>query len=414
MNSCLGKPRRGGGGRSAGAGRPYTGFMTRLHSDRFVAAVAACFLTAASWCQPVDIASRLEPVREQHGLPALAALVTDSDRTLASGAVGVRAWGAESSVTTGDLWHLGSCSKSMNGTLAAIVIHQGKLDWDTTVGEVFGEEFLDLHEGYVDATLEQLLCHRGGAATPPPPRGWVAARKQEGSVTEQRTAFVRAVLAEPPIHEPGTGYTYSNQGVTVAAAMLERATGRSWEELARELLFEPLGMESAGFGAPGTAESINQPRGHVAAAVASIPPRPMEPGPYSDNPPAITPAGRVHMSLEDWARYVREHLKGRRGESDLLPQEMYERLHTDPFGGSYAMGWGTVERDWGGRVLGHSGSNTMWYCTVWASPEKGFAVLSATNIAGESASTATDQVSSELIAAYLGGELETGDRREGE
>lgn len=177
----------------------------------------------------------------------------------------------------------------------------------------------------------------------------------------------------------------------------------SWEELITALVFEPLGITTAGFGVPGHAEKVDQPWGHRRGGVPGAPAGAIVPGPFSDNPAAITPAGRVHMSLEDWARYVREHLRGRAGESELLPREAWEHLHTAPYDGNYAMGWRVLDRQWGGRVISHAGSNTMWYCVVWASPEKGFAVLVATNIAGDEAAKATDRAAGELIGAYTRG-----------
>lgn len=376
--------------------------------QRTTLALVSLLATLAS-AQPADIADRLESLRAAHDLPALAALITTADETVAIGAVGVRALGDDAPVTTDDLWHLGSCTKSMTATVAAVLVEQGKIDWDTTVGEVFADEFPDLHEAYRGATLEQMLRHRAGCFTAAPPEAWAAARRQRGSVREQRDAFVRAVLSTAPAYEPGTQRAYSNQGFAVAGAMLERAGGgddTTWEELATDLLFEPLGMTTAGFGAPGSAESVDQPRGHIAGPIPGAPLQPMVPGPYSDNPPAISPAGRAHMSMEDWARYVREHLRGRQGRSDLLPQHAWEHLHSDPHDDDYGLGWGVVPREWGGEVIAHSGSNTMWYCVVWASPESGFAVLVATNRAGDIAAKATDEAAGALIGAYLADELE--------
>ncbi|MCC7388455.1 MAG: beta-lactamase family protein [Phycisphaerales bacterium] len=365
---------------------------------------------------PVDISGRLEPIRAEFDLPALAALVTTADHTLAIGAVGVRQAGDQTAVTNDDLWHLGSCTKSMTGTLAAILVEQGRIAWSTTVADIFGAEFDDIDPAYLPVTLEQLMCHRAGVPTAAPPDAWSRARRQRGALREQRDAFVHAVLAAAPSDQspdgPGTNFEYSNQGITIAGAMLERAwdkangiSATTWEDLATQQLFEPLGITTAGFGVPGTRESIDQPRGHARPLLPGGVPTHFTPGRFVDNPPAISPAGRVHMSLEDWARYIREHLRGRAGESQLLPREAWEHLHGAPDAGAYAMGWGTAERDWGGRVISHSGSNTMWFCVVWASPEQGFAVLVATNIGGDEAAKGADKAAGELIGAFARGEF---------
>src|SRR5262249_53703034 len=159
-------------------------------------------------------------------------------------------------------------------------------------------------------------------------------------------------------------FVYSNQGFTIAGAMLEELTHKTWEELIRKELFEPLHMSSAGFGPPGSTKSIDQPRAHTASG-------PVEPGPQADNPPAIGPAGTVHCSLGDWAKFVSAHLRGENGIASVADAKSFNKLHECPEGQSYAMGWGRMPRPWaGGDVLTHSGSNTMWYCVVWIAPAK--------------------------------------------
>ena len=69
--------------------------------------------------------------------------------------------------------------------------------------------------------------------------------------------LLRTVMGRAPAYEPGSATRYSNYGFTIAAAMAEARTGVAWEELVRMLVFEPLGMSSAGFGAPGQRESLN-------------------------------------------------------------------------------------------------------------------------------------------------------------
>ena len=73
-------------------------------------------------------------------------------------------------------------------------------------------------------------------------------------------------------------------------------------------------------------------------------------------------------------------------------------LHTPPSGGDYAGGWMAVDRPWaGGKALTHSGSNTMWYCTIWLAPARDFGILVATNKGGDGAVKACDEASGELI-----------------
>jgi CubicO group peptidase (beta-lactamase class C family) len=106
----------------------------------------------------------------------------------------------------------------------------------------------------------------------------------------------------------------------------------------------------------------------------------VEPGPGADNPVAIGPAGIVHCSITDWARFIAANLPG--GKTKLVKPETLRKLHTPPPGTPpYAMGWLVVNNQpWAdGEALTHAGSNTMWYAVAWLAPEKDFAVLVATN-----------------------------------
>jgi CubicO group peptidase (beta-lactamase class C family) len=244
-----------------------------------------------------------------------------------------------------------------------------------------------------------LLRNRGGAPHTMDEGGlWTRLCAHRGTPRDARTMLVRGVLARPPASPPGTKYEYSNAGFSIAGAMAERATDTAWEDLLRKRLFEPLAMKTAGFGHPGTPDRTDQPRAHRADGT------PVEPGPSADNPDAIGPAGKVHASLPDWAKFVGLHLRCGKGHDGPLAKIDFAKLHTPPVvDGSptdYAMGWMVADRPWGGRVLTHAGSNTLWYAVVWIAPEKDFAVLAATNQGGDSAAKACDDAAWALISDH--------------
>ncbi len=362
-----------------------------------------------------DVSDLLRPIRERHDLPGLAAAVVAGKDLVAIGAVGVRKRGDETRVTAEDRFHLGSCTKSMTATMLATLVEEGKLGWNTTVGEVFPELAEQMKPAWKSVTLEQLLTHRGGAPGGLDAGGlWGRLWKREGSPKEQRMTLVRGVLEREPEAPPGTKFIYSNGGFAIAGAMAEKVTGEAWEDLMRERLFGPLGMKSAGFGAPGTPGKLDEPLGHGEKGA------PVDAGPDADNPPAIGPAGTVHGSLADWAKYVSLHLEGERcakgegpcpevgGALKLLKPETYAKLHAPgkAFDAEdttkYAMGWSLAERDWArGPVLTHNGSNTMWFCVTWIAPEADFAVLVATNQGGDKAAKGCDEAAWAIIQDQL-------------
>jgi CubicO group peptidase (beta-lactamase class C family) len=183
------------------------------------------------------------------------------------------------------------------------------------------------------------------------------------------------------------------------------------------LVFKPLGIEHAGFGAPGApsttgkdssaAAPITEPWGHQSTGL------PVSPGPLADNPPCLGPAGRVHLTLADWARYATLHLSAGQpddrdlreaGIKPLLPVATLRKLHT-PFGGpidasgvKYAMGWGVRELPKSGGIeLTHAGSNTFWYAVIAIRLSENRAILIATNQGGDQAAQASGEVKAALL-----------------
>lgn len=349
---------------------------------------------AALGAAPDDLSPMLRERLDEHPqLPSLCAVVVVGGEVRGAGAAGVRKRGDETPVLVDDKFHIGSCTKSMTATLAAALVEDGEIGWDATLGESLRE--LRPSEGFAKATLAQMLTNTGGFPGEPPADAWGAAWRARGSLTEQRRRFVGAVTKEDPAYPPGSGHAYSNQGFAAAGLMLEDAAGKSWEDLLRERLFKPLGMTSAGFGAPaGAAAKPDQPWGHDADG------RPVPPGPRADNPAAIAPAGAVHCSLPDLARYAIFHLRGQPAPV-LKSDASMKRLHT-PVSNDYAMGWLVTERPWAhGVALTHMGSNTMFTTVIWIAPGRGFAAIVATNIGSSVAAGACDQVVGDLIGRYL-------------
>ncbi|MSR47562.1 MAG: class A beta-lactamase-related serine hydrolase, partial [Planctomycetes bacterium] len=192
---------------------------------------------------------------------------------------------------------------------------------------------------------------------------------------------------------------YSNAGIMIAGHIAEHAAGKPWEELMQSLLFDPLQMTTAGFGSPGFPDELAALRGHQRQDRKLVA---IEPGAGSDNPSFLGPAGTVHASLADWAKYLQLHLRGATADQKVgaitLRKETFARLHTaypmaagDSFG--YGYGWLITKRDWAagdGKVLTHNGSNGLWLATCWLDPVGGFGVIACCNAGDAGAAAAND------------------------
>ncbi|HUL71960.1 MAG TPA: serine hydrolase domain-containing protein [Vicinamibacterales bacterium] len=342
------------------------------------------------------IAAALEPIRLRHRFPALGGAIVTSQGLQAMAVTGVRKIGTDVAATPDDLWHLGSDTKAMTAAVIAKVVAVGGLTWESTIGAVLPQQTAGAPEAFRNITLLQLLSHRAGLVAN---INWGQASHSAATPRAQRLAAVQTAARTPLSSPPGSKYEYSNLGYVIAAAMAEQAIDQTWENQMRLTVFRPLGMASAGFGGLGTPGKIDQPWPHTDGN------KPVESnGPLVDNPEVMGPAGTVHCSLADWAKFIADQLDGLEGRGALLSPEMYTRLHTPPFGGDYAFGWLVVERPWGGgTVYTHAGSNTMNYAVVWMAPKRDFAVLVTTNQGGGDAQKGTDEAAAALIGLHGSG-----------
>lgn len=330
----------------------------------------------------------LEARRAEAGAPALGAAWA---RGIASTVMvaGSRSSKVRAPLRAEDQWHWGSITKPMTATLCARLVEAGVIGWDTTIGQVLDEKGAQVPAAYRDATLLHLLSHRAGLR---PNVTGVEFSFELLDAREERLRFARTAFGYEPAAAVGAAMIYSNNGYVVAGAMLEKLTGKTWETLIQSEVFAPLGVRRAGQGTPGTRGLLDQPLGHTVKDGKREPDPAGTPG--SDNPAAIGPSGRVHMPLADMLRYLEAH-RDRPGR--FLGTQSWDKLHTPPFGGNYALGW-MVRKD---GSLWHNGSNTMWYGEALVDPKAGVVCAACANDATEATKTAVAETLASARAAAL-------------
>lgn len=329
-----------------------------------------------------DLSELISRIPGEQNTPAVAVLVIERGAIRGMGVAGVRKAGDLAKVGMDDKWHLGSCTKSMTATLAATFVEEGAINWETTVGEVLGKKMKILKD-YEPVTLGLLLANRGGIPGSVPDTvfagvetGTAVRDLSAREILKQRAGYAEAVLNVPPASPPGTRFQYSNSGYVVAGVMLEVLTGKPWEELIEERIFNPLGMTNSGFGNAARSDKQNpsQPWPHQDDG------SPVPPGSGDDNSWVLGPAGTVHGSLKDIARYLTMHSTLEAGPV-LKKRATFDFLHTAvPGNNDYARGWIVATTPWSqGPAISHDGSNTMNHCSVWIAPKRRAAVAAFTN-----------------------------------
>src|SRR5882757_9429389 len=123
---------------------------------------------------PVNVDAILQAILGRGGERfGMVAAVLRSERIIAQGAVGVRKRGSAEHITLDDQFHLGSCTKAMTATLVAMLVEEGRLNWTTTLGELFADTVRPMHPVWEKVTLRQVLAHRSGLPMDPDGLGQV-------------------------------------------------------------------------------------------------------------------------------------------------------------------------------------------------------------------------------------------------
>ena len=327
-------------------------------------------------------------VLDQYAVPAIGGVYIEGSQVQEQFALGVRVQGSTETLLYSDRWHLGSITKSFTSTLAARLIEDGFIAWNMKISDVL--EVNEYAQKYANVTLEQLLSHTGGIHgeimdVP----SWIDYFTNNEDIIVQRKSIVKELL-----HMSGNtigGFKYSNGSYVIAGAMIERVMNENWETLLKNHVLTPLGINDIQFGAPYDGSVNSQPYGHELINSSWYPVPPTDP--FSDNPKVMGPAGTLSMSLDSLAIYVTAHMIGVKGQSTLLTQSSFEKLHQKIPGTNYAMGW-FVD----GTNIYHPGSNTMWYAHIGLDfGAKTIGVIAVTNVGGDIGIAVTDNIIDVLL-----------------
>ncbi len=319
---------------------------------------------------PSDFSALIAESRAKHIAPAIGAVWINSDATL-----NLAMHGALPIAKTPQ-WHIGSCTKAMTATLFARLVDQSLIRFDTTLANALPDLAARMTPEFRKIPMHALLTHSAGIATNPSQSTFRALRRSSAPAPAQRRFLVADALKEKP--NPDNGY--SNLGYIVLGAVIEQATGQSWESMIAKEIMIPLSISRFGFGTPGS----EHPAGHYRTGNTWTEDR-------SDNPKAYGPAGRVNLALSEWGRFLRAHLN----QSHLLSTATRSRLH-HPASNGFAMGWIATSRR-GKRLLFHTGSNNAWFAQATLLPDYGIGLGIVCNAYEPSIERAVSDLTLELI-----------------
>lgn len=340
---------------------------------QFFCGVAAFTLAAAAAASPSDeLAAAIAAAKSGSNVPAVGAVVLRDGAISTQAVLGVREAGSKAEVTLDDVWLIGSTGKVMTVAMIARLVERGVLAWDTPLDAMLPEMAASMRPEYRKVTLVELLSHRAGFPRDLGDEKTMVAFFRDGRPSaEQRLSYVAAALQDKPEAQAGS-FSYSNAGFIVAAVIAERAVHASYEELMAAEVFKPLGMTRTGFGNTGDGQNRGHQHGKTMRDMARL----------EDGAPRMyAPAGFLHMSLEDWAKFNLDQLAGAAGKGKLLSPASYRLMQTAQPGSPAGLDWGVQQSIAGrqGPVLVHQGSDGNWLAIAVLFPGQGTGALMVAN-----------------------------------
>ena len=270
------------------------------------------------------------------------------------------------------LFQIGSISKTYTGTIIMRLVEEGRLDLNAPVRAYVPELRLADEAVASRVTLRHLLTHTAG---------WAGDFFVETGPGDNALALAVAHLVElPQLTPPGAVYSYNNAGFYLAGRVIKIVTGKPFEQAAREMIFEPLGMDRT-FYAAADAITYRTSAGHLVWA--------------DDDQPTVArpwglarcanPVGGIVSSLRDQLRYARFHLGDGtvpNGARLLSPESMAlmrtALARTDNGCGEVGVTW-MLKPVGGERTVRHTGSTNGQQATLTMAPSRNFAFVALTN-----------------------------------
>jgi dipeptidyl aminopeptidase/acylaminoacyl peptidase/CubicO group peptidase (beta-lactamase class C family) len=340
--------------------------------ERHTTRAARLALDVAHWRQ------RLAWLAERHQVPGaqlgILRLGTDGvDDELIEAAYGVLHVRTGAPVRTDALFQIGSITKVWTATVAMALVDEGLLGLDSPVADVLPELRLADPDVTKSVTLRHLLSHTSGID------GDVFTDTGRGDDCLEKYA---AVLGEAGQNHPlGATWSYCNSGYALLGRIIEKVTGRTWDQAMRERLFAPLGLthtvtlpeEALMFAA---AVGHDEHDGELVPAQAWTLPR------------SIGPAGLITSTVADVLAFARLHLTGGvaadgtrvLSEQSAAAMAAHQAELPDPYvlGDSWGLGW--IRFGWDGhRLIGHDGNTLGQSAFLRVLPDQGLAVALFTN-----------------------------------
>lgn len=289
-------------------------------------------------------------------VPGIAIAIVKNDEIVFTKGYGVREYGTDKKVDSKTYFNCASTTKAMTATCMAMLVDEGKLDWDDPVIKYLPD--FQLYDPYVtrELTVRDLFLHNSGVGN-------------TDYLWGDNILTADQVLAKMKLVKPSysfrSSFIYQNIFYLAAGKVIEKVSGKPWDVFIKERIFDPLGMTNTkALNKEVTGENRTMPHFIVNGQVVAI-----------DRTTAdeIAPAGSVNSCADDMAKWIKcmidssKYSSGRlvkpetwmyllKPKTLVTESQFYPTQYlTKPNFTTYAMGW--FQQDYKGDKLNfHTGS----------------------------------------------------------
>lgn len=346
------------------------------------APAAASAATAAA--PAYNLQADVERVMKEFDVPGIAIAVVKDGKVLAAEGFGVRKRGEPAKVDGKTIFEIASNSKAFTAAALAMLVDQGKLDWDDPVIKHLPD--FRMYDAYVTAemTIRDLLVHRSGLGLGAGDLMWWPTTSFSTDEIIHNLRYIK------PATSFRSAYAYDNLLYIVAGKIIAAKSGKTWGETMHEWILKPVGMANTTTSLEENAKFANISAPHSKIDGKAVPVKPM---------PVANAVGAVGINTgaEDIARWMQVLLDGGKvngGErlwSDKQAREMWTAqtpmtisTPRPPLAATkpnfYAYGLGFQLRDYQGKLVAmHGGALQGFYTRVLLVPEANLGIAIFTN-----------------------------------
>ena len=240
---------------------------------------------------PDNINSYINRVMQEFDIPGISIALVKEGQILLTRGYGLRQLGESIPVDAATLFGIASNTKAFTATALALLVEEGKLQWDQPVIDYL--PWFQMSDPYVtrEMTIRDLLVHRSGLGLGAGDLLWWPASTYNREEIIQRLKFI------PLITSFRSTYAYDNVLYAVAGEVIKAISGQSWEDFVATRILSPVGMVTSNVrhSASSSGSNVATPHARIEGIVKPVKPF------ISDN---VNPAGGINSNAEDMAKWM--------------------------------------------------------------------------------------------------------------